>query len=215
MAITTIEYQNFEVAYEFFNRELFNNKLTPCLITLRSKKGTSGYYTPHGFSNRISPQYTDEIALNPAMFANHTDAEILSMLVHQMVHQYQWMYGTPGRGRYHNEEWKELMIERGLIPVSIKGGERQTGDKVSHRIKERGKYQMAYDKLRATGYQLNWNSTETKGSKSQQEPRNRDNSPNNDRQKFTCPECGQNAWAKPSANLCCGKCYEKPELLSL
>jgi transcription elongation factor Elf1 len=25
--------------------------------------------------------------------------------------------------------------------------------------------------------------------------------------KFTCPQCGQNAWAKPYAALICGECY--------
>jgi predicted RNA-binding Zn-ribbon protein involved in translation (DUF1610 family) len=28
------------------------------------------------------------------------------------------------------------------------------------------------------------------------------------RAKFTCPSCGQNAWAKPDAALLCGECYE-------
>jgi hypothetical protein len=27
--------------------------------------------------------------------------------------------------------------------------------------------------------------------------------------KFTCAECGQNAWAKPGAQLLCGACYEE------
>jgi hypothetical protein len=27
------------------------------------------------------------------------------------------------------------------------------------------------------------------------------------KRKFTCPECGQNAWAKPGARLNCGECY--------
>jgi hypothetical protein len=27
--------------------------------------------------------------------------------------------------------------------------------------------------------------------------------------KYTCPECGQNAWAKPNALLICGACYEE------
>jgi hypothetical protein len=26
--------------------------------------------------------------------------------------------------------------------------------------------------------------------------------------KFTCPDCAQNAWAKPGALLICGACYE-------
>jgi hypothetical protein len=25
--------------------------------------------------------------------------------------------------------------------------------------------------------------------------------------KFTCPECGQNAWGKPDTQLICGACY--------
>ena len=29
--------------------------------------------------------------------------------------------------------------------------------------------------------------------------------------KFTCPECGQNAWAKADAALICGACYEDGE----
>jgi protein-arginine kinase activator protein McsA len=29
--------------------------------------------------------------------------------------------------------------------------------------------------------------------------------------KFTCPECGQNAWAKPDALLICGECYDEGE----
>jgi hypothetical protein len=29
--------------------------------------------------------------------------------------------------------------------------------------------------------------------------------------KFTCPECGQNAWGKPDTQLICGACYEDGE----
>jgi hypothetical protein len=29
--------------------------------------------------------------------------------------------------------------------------------------------------------------------------------------KFTCPDCGQNAWANPDALLICGTCYEDGE----
>ena len=29
--------------------------------------------------------------------------------------------------------------------------------------------------------------------------------------KFTFPECGQNAWAKPDALLICGDCYDEGE----
>jgi hypothetical protein len=26
--------------------------------------------------------------------------------------------------------------------------------------------------------------------------------------KYACPGCGQNAWARPDAQLICGECYE-------
>jgi len=29
--------------------------------------------------------------------------------------------------------------------------------------------------------------------------------------KYTCPDCGQNAWARPEANLMCGDCREAME----
>ena len=29
--------------------------------------------------------------------------------------------------------------------------------------------------------------------------------------KFTCPDCGQNAWAKPDALLICGECFDEGE----
>jgi ribosomal protein S27AE len=29
--------------------------------------------------------------------------------------------------------------------------------------------------------------------------------------KFTCPDCGQNAWAKPEAHLICGECYDEED----
>jgi predicted RNA-binding Zn-ribbon protein involved in translation (DUF1610 family) len=29
--------------------------------------------------------------------------------------------------------------------------------------------------------------------------------------KFTCPDCGQNAWAKPGALLICGECFDEGE----
>jgi hypothetical protein len=29
--------------------------------------------------------------------------------------------------------------------------------------------------------------------------------------KFTCPDCGQNAWAKLDAFLICGECFDEGE----
>ena len=220
MTITKTEYESLQQAYDFFNQELFGGKLPSCLITFQRKKNVYGYYSPHRFKGRLNKgARTDEIALNPGLFEGHTDEEILSTLVHEMTHQYQRLYGNPGRGRYHNREWATLMIERGLIPSRTgQPGGKQTGDQMDHYVKEGGNFQKACRKLLATGFTLNWQSVEDwhlqkgksgkQGSKSSEAtlPKRK-----KDRKKFTCPVCSLNAWAKPSAVLICGLCHSKSQ----
>jgi len=67
---------------------------------------------------------------------------------------------------------------------------------------QRRLYGKAYAKLKAKGLQLHWQSApagkEAKAKKAS-------------KTKFTCPECGQNAWAKADTLLICGACYEDGE----
>ena len=65
-----------------------------------------------GLSRRHAEETTDEIALNPATFHDRTAEEILSTLVHEMVHLWQHHFGTPSRASYHNREWAAKMKER-------------------------------------------------------------------------------------------------------
>jgi len=78
---------------------------------------------------------TDEIALNSGTFAQRTDEEILSTLVHEMVHHWQGHFGKPGRGRYHNHQWADKMEALGLVPThtGLPGG-RKVGQLVTHSI---------------------------------------------------------------------------------
>jgi hypothetical protein len=65
-----------------------------------------------------------------------------------------------------------------------------------------GLYAQAFAKLKAKGFQLHWQSApESKQAKAKKASKT----------KFTCPECGQNAWAKPDALLICGDCYDDGE----
>src|SRR5215211_1055217 len=71
---------------------------------------------------------------------------------------------------------------------------------VSHYSISGGPYARAYVKLAAQGFQLHWQSAPVdKQGKAKKSSKT----------KFTCPECGQNAWAKPDALLLCGECYEE------
>jgi hypothetical protein len=74
--ITGGEYTSFEQAYEWFNAQLFENALPPCLITLQRKARSRGYFANDRFEHRAGGNTTDEIALNPDTFRNRSDKEI-------------------------------------------------------------------------------------------------------------------------------------------
>jgi hypothetical protein len=125
---------------------------------------------------------------------------ILSTLVHEMCHVWQETYGNPSRRGYHNREWAAKMREVGLQPTSTgKPVGMETGQAVTHYILLDGRYTQAYTKLAATGFQLHWQSISYAGQGSAKK---------SSKTKFSCPECGQNAWAKPGALLICGVCYD-------
>ena len=54
-AITITEYQSFQEAYDFFNRELFGGTLPQVLVTLQRHAKTYGYFSPQRFSGRALP----------------------------------------------------------------------------------------------------------------------------------------------------------------
>ena len=70
-------YSELRKVYDYLNAELFENKLPHCLITLQRRKGTYGYFAAERFG-RDSGERTDEIALNPQLFAERTIEENLS-----------------------------------------------------------------------------------------------------------------------------------------
>jgi predicted RNA-binding Zn-ribbon protein involved in translation (DUF1610 family) len=197
-AITITEYQGFQTAYDFFNRELFGGSLPQVLVTLQRHANTRGYFSPERFAGRIDKAAVHELALNPDGFASRSDEEILSTLVHEMCHVWQQTHGKAPRRSYHDRQWAAKMREIGLQPSSTsEPGGKETGQSVSHYSISGGPYARAYGKLAAQGFQLHWQSA----------PRDKQGKAKKaSKTKFTCPECGQNAWAKPDALLLCGEC---------
>jgi hypothetical protein len=144
-----------------------------------------------------------ELALNPDTFTGRTDEEILSTLAHEMAHVWQQTHGKPPTRCYHDKQWAAEMKEIGLQPSTTGApGGKETGQSVTHYIVAGGPYARAYAKLKVTGFQLHWQSVprdaQAKAKKAS-------------KTKFTCPDCGQNAWAKPDALLICGDCYGEDE----
>jgi predicted SprT family Zn-dependent metalloprotease len=197
--VTSDEYAGFEGAYDWFNTRLFEGKLPPCLITLQRKARSRGYFATDRFGHRYAEVLTDELALNPDTFQGRGDKEILSTLVHEMCHCWQRHFGTPSRTGYHNREWAQTMVRVGLMPSDTGApGGKETGQRVSHYILPGGAFDQTADALLATGFRLNWQSLAPE----------RQESKARSKTKFTCPSCGQNAWAKPDASLMCGDCEE-------
>jgi hypothetical protein len=201
--ITSTEYRAFQTAYDFFNAELFDDSLPAVLVTLQRKAKAKGYFSPDRFTGRIEDSAAHELALNPDAFIGRSDEEILSTLVHEMAHVWQQTHGKAPSKCYHDREWAAKMKEIGLQPTDNGGPDgKATGKHVTHLIIAGGPYTQAYAKLAFTGFELHWQSAP-------QEPEAA--AKRASKTKFTCPECGQNAWAKPDALLICGVCHEDNE----
>jgi predicted SprT family Zn-dependent metalloprotease len=201
--ITPIAYQAFQKAYDFFNAELFGSSLPHVLVTLQRHARARGYFSPERFTGRIEPATAHELALNPDTFSGRTDEQILSTLAHEMAHVWQQTHGKPPTRCYHDRQWAAKMKEVGLQPTDTgDSGGKETGQSVTHYIIPGGPYARAFARLEATGFQLRWQSA-PQGEQAKAKRASKT--------KFTCPECGQNAWAKPDARLICGECYEENE----
>jgi len=196
--ITQVEYQAFQDAYDFFNTVLFEESLPPVLVTLQRRARSKGYFSPERFDARLDSAAAHELALNPDRFAERSDADILSTLVHEMVHVWQQTHGTPPRRGYHDRAWAAKMRTIGLQPSSTGApGGQETGQQISHYILPDGAYARAYAQLQATGFCLHWQSKPLSAHK---------RGKNASKTKYTCPDCGLNAWARPAAHLICGDC---------
>lgn len=194
--------QKLEDAFAFFNGKLFDGKLPIAVLTVQRKRGANGYFWHDQMRGRETEERWDEIAMNPDTF-DRDDRLILSTLVHEMCHLEQQHFGTPPKGAYHNKEWASMMEAVGLIPSTdgTPNGAR-TGRKCTHYIEKDGAFDVACAELLSGGWKLDWMATPTVPGE-----RKKDKS----KVKFTCPSCGQNAWAKETAKIGCGDCDEPME----
>jgi hypothetical protein len=183
-------------AFDFFNERLFESTLPAAMITLHRHRGARGYFRPEAFKARHGEDVIHEIALCPETFEGRSTAEILSTLVHEMVHHWQECFGKKKVRRcYHNREWADKMFRVGLHPSTTGApGGKETGQRCSHYIIAGGVFERACDELLASGQIVDWNALTVPAVS---RPKSK--------VKFTCP-CGTNAWAKPKTELACVKC---------
>ncbi|QIL80337.1 SprT family zinc-dependent metalloprotease [Diaphorobacter sp. HDW4A] len=155
-APTEQTYAELQQAYEHFNRTLFDAGLPDCLITLQREKRSMGYFSSRRFADAHG-NFTDEIAMNPSYFAVVPVLETMQTLVHEMCHLWQFHFGKPGRGRYHNEEWASKMQSIGLMPSSTgQPGGARTGERMSDYALQDGRFVQSCGQLLTTSFCLTW-----------------------------------------------------------
>lgn len=213
---TQLQYMSLAQAFDYLNATLFTNcPLPSVLVTFQRHAKSKGYYASGMFQSRSTAVVgssegmplsvegetivtTDEIALNPDAFVNHTDAEIFSTLAHEMVHLWQHVHGKAPKRAYHNRQWAEKMKSIGLQPsdTGMPGG-KETGARMTHYIANGGPFHLAYLTLAEQQITIQWQSApRTEAAKKKTASKT----------KYTCASCEQNAWAKPDTRITCADC---------
>jgi predicted SprT family Zn-dependent metalloprotease len=193
-------YDVLRAAFNYFNKELFEGKLSESLILLHRHRSAYGYFCADRFAANGSKTKVHEIALNPSHIRERKPKDTFGTLAHEMVHQLQQEHGTPPKNAYHNKQWAEMMKHIGLHPSDTgKPGGAETGRYVSHYVVAGGPFDMAFSNFQRK-YDLALLGDIAVASKK--------GKVKTSKFKFVCPECGQNAWAKVTAKLVCGDCDE-------
>ena len=208
---TSATSREWEQAYDFFNAKLFGGALPRCLITYQRRRSAYGYFHGSRFANAPDDAVADEIAMNLALIPARSLEETLSTLVHEQVHLRQFHFSASEKRRgkvraYHDREWGEMVEAVGLIPSNTdKPGGKKTGGRASHYIAEGGPFQKACAEPLATGFTISWQQQENlaEGGEGGEGGKKRPEKPDTSKVKFTCPVCGQNAWAKHTARMAC------------
>ncbi|MEW7987672.1 MAG: SprT-like domain-containing protein [Candidatus Thiodiazotropha sp.] len=199
-------YRQLKIPLVHFNETLFNGGLPDCVLTLaHNRKRTLGYFRPGGFRHHDGT-ITDEIAMNPRIFLCEDLPYILSIIVHEMAHQWKYHHLGPEnwKGGYHCKAWGKKMNELGLPPSNTgKPGGKRTGYQMMHYIEKDGAFYKACQSLVAQDFTMQWGF-------SQQQLIRRNGKGTENKQKnkikYSCVVCGLNAWAKPNIKLACVEC---------
>lgn len=113
---TSTEYSSLDLAYDHFNARLFAGRLPPALITVTRRQKRSRLFLGQALRRPLTAPSARRNRLNPDTM-DRPVADVLSTLVHEMVHLWQLHHGKPSRNSYHNASARPREMERaGLMP---------------------------------------------------------------------------------------------------
>tara|TARA_R100001086_G_scaffold15801_5_gene7850 strand:- start:1946 stop:2944 length:999 start_codon:yes stop_codon:yes gene_type:complete len=188
---TKVTYDTFTKAFDFFNAELFHGKLPPVMLVIHRKRNAAGYFWDGMWRNQIGEDLPDdakvsEIALNPELMGRNPK-EVLSTLVHEMVHHEQHVFGKPSKSG-HNVEWCTWMERIDLTPRGVGNcAGKRSGRNFTHDIVEGGVFDKAATTFLARDdIDMSWFSMRAGGKGKKQDT---------SKVKHTCG-CGSNIWGR-------------------
>jgi predicted SprT family Zn-dependent metalloprotease len=208
---TLLQFTALQQAYDFYNQELFfpifTEILSPVMLSLNDnhRRRYVGYYA--------FDKYKDEqgnilslINLTPE-YLNQPFMEVMSTLVHEMCHHYQYTLGVK-KGRrtpYHDKEFAGIMERVGLICSSTgKPDGKKTGIGMSHYLLDGGMFerltQNAPETLKSP-FTLNNNFFIRENDSNEEKVKIQ-----KQKIKYECSKCNAKVWGKPNLEIRCIPC---------
>jgi len=210
---------------QHMNDSLFGGTLTECMYVFsRNKAVVGGYFCPDKWENEDGVKIP-EIALNANLMQEGDLAYSFQVILHEMVHFWQHLFGKAGRNGYHNREWADKCKELGLQPVTADG--KEVGQAVGTELIAGSAAEILIADMlsvKADEFAFPWvtdplmvdggngeprapSSDEAKkGEPEQAEQEQPAERKAGKRDKYTCSMCGAAAWGKAGMNLICGDC---------
>lgn len=184
MKPTQQQFQAFQVAFDHFNRELFEGALPHVLLNFTRRGG--GFFATRRWAFVAGKKTRlHEISINPE---KRPDLAAGQTLVHEMVHLWQHEHGSTGRAGYHNAQWAEKMRGVGLDPV-FHDASRQ---RVSEKVIEQGTFAAALKRLPAAARLPLCVIVDKHKNKSKTH--------------YQCSGCEVSVWGRPGIRLTCADC---------
>lgn len=183
----TLAAQLFNI-YNQLNKSLFDGKLPEGTVLKVAHKTYNGHYRPGKWDETKEQEECDEIEINEKLLSNSSKERWLIVLLHQMLHQWQYYHGKESPSdSYHDKEYVEKARSIGLTID-------KPGQKIKESINSNGKFMQVIKNL---NFELTILPRNVK-SQSDKERKSKG------KEKYTCPSCGFNLWAKTGAsNICC------------
>jgi rubrerythrin len=200
--------------FKFLNGYYFNNELERPVITILtdSTSGSYGWISVNKVWSSTDNAWFREINLC-AEYLNRPAKLVITTLMHEMCHLYNIQRGvqdTSRSGTYHNQEFKDVAENRGLIVEKDK----TSGYCITKPSPEFA--ELVKKNCRAGCFKLNRAKTYKDGTpkvtttgtdgKEKTVTRTKQSS-----RKYICPKCGVSVRATKEVNVICGDCGETME----